>query len=68
MVGLLAVRARMLPQEIKKIVKDSERTLESLNAKLDWYKINNVIKVDMRTVLVVVFLQTRVLNIRVYGN
>lgn len=68
MVGLLAVRARMLPQETKKIVKDSERTFESLNAKLDWYKINNVIKVDMRTVLIVVFLQTRVLNIRVYGG
>ena len=68
MVGLLAVRARMLPQEIKKIVKDSERTFESLNAKLDWYKINNVIKVYMRTVLIVVFLQTRVLNIRVYGG
>lgn len=68
MVGLLAVRARMLPQETKKIVKDSERTFESLNAKLDWYKINNVIKVYMRTVLIVVFLQTRVLNIRVYGG
>ena len=50
MVGLLAVRARMLPQETKKIVKDSERTFESLNAKLDWYKINNAIKVNMRTV------------------
>ena len=68
MVGLLAVRARMLPQEIKKIVKDSERTFESLNAKLDWYKINNVIKVYMRTVLIVVFLQTRVFNNMVYGG